>query len=127
MEEGARRLEQMRERFHTWFKRLSLEYHPDRTGNDPKLTEKFRVLVEMKKELGEVPVPEGEVPLKVVPLNLPKKPQVVQSQEVPKMTISYYVKTQVQSMGPPRATSPGMSVPTIAHYVSQTQSRGTKR
>ena len=123
MEEGARRLEQMRERFHTWFKRLSLEYHPDHTGNDPVLTEKFRVLVEMKKELGDIPVPEEEAPPKVVPIK-PPKPQVVHSPEVPKMTISYYVKTQVQPMVPPKTYAPSMSVPTLAHYV---QSRATRK
>jgi hypothetical protein len=50
LEEGKRKLEELKERVRKNYKRLVFELHPDRTGNDPVKTERFVLFGRIKDE-----------------------------------------------------------------------------
>jgi hypothetical protein len=64
--EGQRKLDELKERVRKNFKRLAFELHPDRTGNDPAKTERFKAICEVRdgfERLGLAPRPAPVPPV----------------------------------------------------------------
>ncbi len=70
---AASGLDALKQRARRNFRRLSLDLHPDRTGNDPEKTERFKQLSAVRDELERVQVqarPEPRpVPMHAVAVN----------------------------------------------------------
>jgi len=52
--EAQARLQALKERVNRNFRKLAFELHPDRTGNDPARTERFKALVQVKEDLDKL-------------------------------------------------------------------------
>lgn len=62
VEEATQKLEDLKVRAKPGFKKLAIELHPDKTGNDTEKTEKFKKITEVmewlqKLEIQPVPIP----------------------------------------------------------------------
>lgn len=54
--EAQRLLEALKDKAKAGFKRLAFEYHPDRTGNDPAKTAKFKLAATVKDDVEKLQV-----------------------------------------------------------------------
>lgn len=55
-EEATRLLEAIKEKVRVGFKRLAFELHPDRTGNDPEKTRRFKLVCALKSDIDKITV-----------------------------------------------------------------------
>lgn len=55
-EEAKRLLEVIKDKVKTGFKKLAFELHPDRTGNDPVKTAKFKLAANVKNDIEKLTV-----------------------------------------------------------------------
>lgn len=46
-EQGVKALDELKERLRKNYRKLAFELHPDRTGNDPEKTERFKALAQL--------------------------------------------------------------------------------
>jgi len=46
-EQGVKALDELKERIRKNYRKLAFELHPDRTGNDPEKTERFKALAQL--------------------------------------------------------------------------------
>lgn len=61
-EQGEKALEALKERARKNFRQLAFELHPDRTGNDPEKTERFKALAQIRDRLGKMTLRRAVAP-----------------------------------------------------------------
>ena len=84
--EASRLLGVLKDRVRQNWRKLAFELHPDRTGNDPAKTERFRALLALKDKFEQMILPEPR-PARVEPVTaytaatpMPPTPGVVYGQ-----------------------------------------------
>lgn len=65
--EAQRLLEVLKDKVKAGFKKLAFEYHPDRTGNDPVKTAKFKLANTVKNDVEKLTVGQQPRPVQQVP------------------------------------------------------------
>ena len=70
LDEGKRRLEELKERVHKNYKRLAFELHPDRTGNDPEKTEKFKLVGAIREDFSKLQL-QAQPRMMPMPMRVP--------------------------------------------------------
>ena len=85
-DEASRHLGVLKERVRQNWRKLAFELHPDRTGNDPQKTERFRALLALKSKFEQMTLPEPRparsepVPTYATVTPMPPTPGVVYGQ-----------------------------------------------
>jgi hypothetical protein len=64
-EEAKRLLEVLKDKVKAGFKKLAFELHPDRTGNDPVKTAKFKLAANVKNDIEKLTVGQQPRPMPV--------------------------------------------------------------
>lgn len=70
IEEGKRKLEELKERVHKNYKRLAFELHPDRTGNDPEKTERFKLVGAIREDFSKLQL-QAQPRMMPMPMRVP--------------------------------------------------------
>jgi len=82
-DEASRHLGVLKERVRQNWRKCAFELHPDRTGNDPQKTERFRALLILKDKFEQMTLPEPQ-PARAEPVtaytSMPPTPGVVYGQ-----------------------------------------------
>jgi hypothetical protein len=61
-EQGTKVLADLKERVRKGYKRLAFELHPDRTGNDPEKTERFKLLAQIRDRIEKITIQQRQPP-----------------------------------------------------------------
>lgn len=61
-EQGTKVLADLKERVRKGYKRLAFELHPDRTGNDPEKTERFKLLAQVRDRIEQITIQPRQAP-----------------------------------------------------------------
>ena len=76
LEEGRRKLDELKERVRKNYKRLAFELHPDRTGNDSEKTEKFKLLGAIRDDFEKLQLNAQPRPMSI-PVGVPMSVRIV--------------------------------------------------
>lgn len=109
-EDAEARFSVLKEKIRVGFRRLSFELHPDRTGNDPEKTERFKQLIELKAELDKLQLPVQ----RPVPAANVRRVVVVNYYNGP-FTTATTTHSHARPSGPP---SPGRTQATVTMHPS---------
>jgi hypothetical protein len=90
LEEGKRRLDELKERVHKNYKRLAFELHPDRTGNDPEKTERFKLVGAIREDFDKLQL---RAPPQFMPM--PMRVPVGVVMHVPVQVVSWHARSTV--------------------------------
>lgn len=74
LEEAHRQFAALKEKIKRGFNKMALELHPDRTGNDPVKTERFKLLLSLKADLDKLQVNPNGAGARQVPIPVPVAP-----------------------------------------------------
>ena len=109
-QDGMRMLEELKARVHKAYKRLVFELHPDRTGNDPVKTERFKLVGRICEDINKLRLE----PPRPQPARMPVVRQVVVVYRGP-----FVSATTAGNWGTPTsATTTSTAYGTYATYVS---------
>jgi len=102
-EEAKKQLEALKTKVKAAFKKMAFELHPDRTGNDPAKTEKFKLVSKIKDDVEKLNVSPPQRPQ---PMAVPFVPiQVVFVQTYPGTTTASYAYSHARRQNSWAATT----------------------
>ena len=92
LDEGKHKLEELKERVHKNYKRLAFELHPDRTGNDPEKTERFKLIGAIREDF-------AKLQLQAMPQRMPMRVPAGVVIHVPIQVVSWHARSTVSTTG----------------------------
>jgi hypothetical protein len=102
--EGQRKLAELKERVHKNYKRAAFELHPDRTGNDPEKTERFKLLVTVRDDFEKFQL-------------VPPQPRFVPMPVQQTVRVVSWVSASAAFRNAPTATTVTINVPFVFAYM----------